>query len=303
MTSVRTRLDSGPSRLGMRKLWCAPAARMGYAVVGVVIGFGAAVAILIHNGSADGATQPDSIRPANAIAIATGSQQASPSVLYVQMARRGSLSRADRRGRATLTLKGVSRATLFFSDRPERFAGQTATRRLVASWRRTFGSDPPNAALRVLRRGTGRDLAVELLGRPSYNARTATLSYRIRRLYDPDAGEFPRRFKSASLFIDSAPDSGYIVKATWPDGSSARLLLGTLHFLDVIARQDDQGELTLDVETVTAVPPDQHFWFTNFSGQQIVATVSREAQPDVPFVSAPLDDGTTTRITPPADQP
>jgi hypothetical protein len=96
------------------------------------------------------------------------------------------------------------------------FAGQTATRSFVAAWRRAFGSDPPNAALRVLRRDTGRDVALELLGRPRYNARTATLTYRIRRLDDADAGLFPSRFKDASLFIDSAPDTDTTAGTTGP---------------------------------------------------------------------------------------
>jgi hypothetical protein len=223
------------------------------------------------------------IRPANAIAAL--SKQARPSGLYVQMARRGSLSRADRRGRATLTLKGVSPAMLFFSDRPERVAGQTATRSFVAGWRRAFGNDPPNAALSVLRRGTGRDLALELLRRPRYNARTATLTYRIRRLDDAGTGLFPRRFNHASLFIDSGPDSGYVVKVTLADGRSGSLRLGDLRDLIVIANigPDDR---TVELQEQQGYQGDGCFRFSNFTEEQIVVTISSSAQPDVPLASS-----------------
>jgi hypothetical protein len=277
----------------MRKLRRALAARMGYGVVGVVIGLCAAVAaILIHTGPAGGATQADSVRPANAIAAL--SKQARPSVLYVQMARRGSLSRADRRGRATLTLKGVSRAMLFFSDRPERVAGQTATRSFVAGWRRAFGNDPPNAALSVLRRGTGRDVALELLRRPRYNARTATLTYRIRRLDEADAGLFPSRFNHASLFIDSVPSSGYVVKVMLADGRSESARLGDIRNLSVTALQAPQGG-TIELRT-QVVLQGGYFSFTNYSGEQVVVTISSRAQPDVPLASSTLSNGATWRV-------
>jgi hypothetical protein len=289
---VRTRLDSRRASFGMRKLWCALAARMGYGIVAVVIGLGAAVAaILMHTGPAGGATHADSVRPANAIAAL--STQAGPSVLYVQMARRGWLSRADRRGRATLTLKGVSRAMLFFSDRPERVAGQTATRSFVAGWRRAFGNDPPNAALSVLRRGTGRDVALELLRRPTYNARTATLTYRIRRLDEADAGLFPSRFNHASLFIDSVPSSGYVVKVMLADGRSESVRLGDIRDRMVIAVRTSDGGIELQTQAVN--PPDGYFHFTNYSGEQIVVTISSSAQPDVPLASSTLSLGLTWR--------
>jgi hypothetical protein len=233
----------------------------------------------MHTGPAGGATQADSVRPANAIAAL--SKQARPSLVYVQMARRGSLSRADRRGRATLTLKGVSPAMLFFSERPGRVAGQTATRSFVAGWRRAFGNDPPNAALSVLRRGTGRDLALELLRRPRYNARTATLTYRIRRL--DDAGLFPRRFKHASLFIDSAPDTDYVVKVTLTDGSSESLQLDEIRSVIITAR----GEAPDNIEYEFAMGQTDYFSFTNMTTEaEIDVAISSSAQPNVPFARA-----------------
>jgi hypothetical protein len=271
MMSVRPRLDSR------------------HGIAAVVIGLGAVVAAsLMHTGPAGGATQADSVRPANAIAAL--SKQARPSVLYVQMARRGSLSRADRRGRATLTLKGVSPAMLFFSDRPERVAGQTATRSFVAGWRRAFGNDPPNAALSVLRRGTGRDLALELLRRPRYNARTATLTYRIRRLDDADAGLFPSRFNHASLIIDSAPDTHYLLTVTLANGRSYGdpMALDDIRGVNVTARGDSPDEIRL----VFSEGPDEHFRFNNNTEEaKLGVALSSSAQPDVPFARSTVPRG------------
>jgi hypothetical protein len=58
---------------------------------------------------------------------------------------------------STLRLKNVSNATLCFSDRPERLAGQIPTREeFVAKWKElregkdSFVKDPPNAVVSVL---------------------------------------------------------------------------------------------------------------------------------------------------------
>ncbi len=54
--------------------------------------------------------------------------------------------------KGTITLKGVSPATLFFSDRPIRIAGHYATDEFVQMWgqgKDSFASDPPNATLSI----------------------------------------------------------------------------------------------------------------------------------------------------------
>jgi hypothetical protein len=42
-------------------------------------------------------------------------------------------------------------------------------------------------------------------------------------------------------------------------------------------------------------PPDGYFHFTNYSGEQIVVTISSSAQPDVPLASSTLSLGLTWR--------
>jgi len=67
--------------------------------------------------------------------------------LFVQSAEGATL--AD----GILTLRGVGASTVYFSDRPERIAGQISTEFFAASWDQgtaSFASDPPNATLSVL---------------------------------------------------------------------------------------------------------------------------------------------------------
>jgi hypothetical protein len=94
-----------------------------------------------------------------AAAQATGDAQAD--FLFVQTAR-GMAFDADRN---RLTLNGVSPVTLFFSDRPERIAGNMATEAFVPFWSEgtdSFLSDPPNADLSIIEDGVLRQTVVEL---------------------------------------------------------------------------------------------------------------------------------------------
>ena len=64
-----------------------------------------------------------------------------------------------------LTLNGVSPTTLFFSDRPERVAGNMTTEAFVPFWstgKDSFLSDPPNADISILEDGKLRQTVVVL---------------------------------------------------------------------------------------------------------------------------------------------
>jgi hypothetical protein len=81
--------------------------------------------------------------------------------LFVQTAR-GMAFDADQN---RLTLNGVSPVTLFFSDRPERVAGNMRTAAFVPFWSQgsdSFLSDPPNADLSILEDGALRQVVVVL---------------------------------------------------------------------------------------------------------------------------------------------
>jgi hypothetical protein len=114
--------------------------------------------------------------------------------LFVQTARRMSFDRAASR----LTLHEVSPVTLFFSDRPDRIAGNMRTAAFVPFWsqgRDSFLSDPPNADLSIVEGGNLRQVVV-VLRDPVLAG--GNLSYTVQILSGamPDAGE------EVSVFID-----------------------------------------------------------------------------------------------------
>ena len=100
----------------------------------------------------------------------------------------------------TLTLKGLSPTTLFFSDRPVRIAGHYLTGEYLQFWKAgpdSFLKDPPNATLSVFEKGKDElsDVVVTLRN-PRLSG--SDLSYDIAAI----SGTLPRTSGPASLFID-----------------------------------------------------------------------------------------------------
>ena len=97
-----------------------------------------------------------------------------------------------------LTLRGVSPVTLFFTDRPERIAGNMKTAHFVPFWSEgtnSFLSDPPNADLSVLADGNLLE-AVVVLRDPVIEG--DDLHYTVQII----GGDTPELGDNASLFID-----------------------------------------------------------------------------------------------------
>lgn len=112
--------------------------------------------------------------------------------LFVQTA--GSMTFAD----GMLTLHDASGTTLFFSDRPERIAGNMATSAFVPFWSKgkdSFLSDPPNADLSILEDGQLRQ-AVVILREPALHGRDLTYTAQLV------SGEIPAKGADVSVFID-----------------------------------------------------------------------------------------------------
>jgi hypothetical protein len=113
--------------------------------------------------------------------------------LFVQNA--ASMSYAN----GKLTLKGVSPVTIFFSDRPERIAGNMATSAFVPFWsdgKDSFAKDNPNANLSVLEKDKLNADIVVTLSNPMLKG--DELSYEVKIL----EGAMPASGGPASLFID-----------------------------------------------------------------------------------------------------
>jgi hypothetical protein len=113
--------------------------------------------------------------------------------LFVQNA--ASMSYAN----GKLMLKGVSPVTVFFSDRPERIAGNMATQVFVPFWsdgKDSFAKDNPNANLSVLEKDKFNADIVLTLSNPVLKG--DVLSYDVKIL----EGTMPTSGGPASLFID-----------------------------------------------------------------------------------------------------
>jgi len=113
--------------------------------------------------------------------------------LFVQNA--ASMSYAN----GKLTMKGVSPVTVFFSDRPERIAGNMATAVWVPFWndgKDSFSKDNPNANLSVLEKDKYNVDIVVTLSNPALKGNE--LSYDVKVL----EGTMPASGGPASLFID-----------------------------------------------------------------------------------------------------
>jgi hypothetical protein len=101
-------------------------------------------------------------------------------------------------GSKTLALTGVSPVTLFFTDRPERVAGNMTTARFVPFWSQgkdSFSKDPPNADVSILENGKLNQVVVELT-KPVLKGNT--LSYTVNVI----SGTMPAKGANVSVFID-----------------------------------------------------------------------------------------------------
>jgi hypothetical protein len=97
-----------------------------------------------------------------------------------------------------ISLQNVNPVTLFFSDRPDRVAGNMETARFVPFWSEgtdSFLSDPPNADLSMIVDGVLQQTVV-VLKDPKLEG--DVLSYAV----DPVQGEIPLMGAQVSVFID-----------------------------------------------------------------------------------------------------
>jgi hypothetical protein len=97
-----------------------------------------------------------------------------------------------------VTLDGVSPVTTFFSDRPERLAGNMRTADFVPFWsegKDSFLSDPPNADISILD-GKALRQVIAVLRDPVLQG--DSLSYTVKVL----SGDVPTTGADVSVFID-----------------------------------------------------------------------------------------------------
>jgi hypothetical protein len=141
-------------------------------------------------------------------------------LLFVQAAPHGTfVAVPGAEDRYTLTLRDSASQVMWFSDRPSRHYGHVTIERFIGDWMKFgFGSDPPNAALTLLRHEDTEDTVIIELGTPRYDAERHTLQFPARRILhangrladfeDDNDGTVPERFEDVSLFIDDTSSWG-----------------------------------------------------------------------------------------------
>jgi hypothetical protein len=125
-------------------------------------------------------------------ALAQGSSE--PEFLFVQSAKGMTFDKAT----SKVTLEGVSPATVFFSDRPDRIAGNMTTAAFIPFWSKgkdNFASNPPNADISILEGNELRQVVV-VLQDPELKGDNLTYTVKILQ------GEMPAKGADVSVFID-----------------------------------------------------------------------------------------------------
>jgi hypothetical protein len=114
--------------------------------------------------------------------------------LFVQTSKRMRFDKAT----SMLTLDDVSSVTTFFSDRPQRIAGNMRTADFVPFWsegKNSFLSNPPNADISILEGSTLHQI-IAVLRDPVLQG--DSLNYAVRLL----SGDVPATGADVSVFID-----------------------------------------------------------------------------------------------------
>lgn len=114
--------------------------------------------------------------------------------LFVQTAKSMSYDSTTKK----LTLNNVSPVTLFFSDRPERIAGNMSTEAFLPFWSKgkdSFFADPPNADLSILEGNTLQQVVV-VLKDPVLEGDSLTYTIEVVD------GDLPGSGNNVSVFID-----------------------------------------------------------------------------------------------------
>ena len=114
--------------------------------------------------------------------------------LFMQTAKSMSFDKSTNK----LTLEGVSSTTLFFTDRPERIAGNMKTTSFIPFWstgKDSFLKDPPNADISSVEGDKLRQVVVVL---QAPELKSDNLIYTVKVLQ----GEMPAKGADVSVFID-----------------------------------------------------------------------------------------------------
>ena len=131
-----------------------------------------------------------------ACATTSTTSSEAPQLMFVQIAEDVKVDPA----KSTIRLVKVDQQTLYFSDRPQRIAGQLKMADYLKTWkegRDSFGADPPNATLSVYEPGhADNTLVVVKITNPVVDGTDLVYGFKIIN------GTMPASGGATSLFID-----------------------------------------------------------------------------------------------------
>lgn len=125
---------------------------------------------------------------------ATAEEEKKADFLFVQSAESMSFDPSTNK----LTLENISPVTVFFTDRPERIAGNMKTSAFLPFWsegKDSFQSDPPNADISIVEGKTLKQTVVELQD-PVLDG--DNLTYTVKLIQ----GDMPATGTEVAVFID-----------------------------------------------------------------------------------------------------
>jgi hypothetical protein len=114
--------------------------------------------------------------------------------LFVQSAKGMKFDKSNNK----LTLTGISPVTIYFTDRPDRIAGNMKTARFIPFWsegKDSFKSNPPNADISIVEGSELKQIIVEL---QEPVLKDDNLTYTVKILQ----GTMPATGDDVSVFID-----------------------------------------------------------------------------------------------------
>jgi hypothetical protein len=130
----------------------------------------------------------------SAVAQAPQDKSKTADFLFVQTSKSMKFDKATNK----LLLIDVAPMTLFFTDRPERVAGNMKTTKFIPFWsegKDSFKSDPPNADLSIFEGNKLKQVVVELQDPVLVGN---DLNYKVKTI----SGEMPTTASDVSVFID-----------------------------------------------------------------------------------------------------